>query len=121
MEKNETPMIPVINDDASYMDGFGEFSGKNAKKHPELIIEFLQKHEEGEYFFSTLRYKHRYPACWRCKAELVWKVADEHGISRNGPSFARSYGRQASYVEGEDDCGGKADSMDSWIWTGART
>ena len=31
--------------------------------------------------FSTLRYKHRYPACWRCKTELVWKVADEWYIA----------------------------------------
>ncbi len=85
-KKRGLPMIPVINDDASYMDGFGEFSGKNAKKHPELIIEYLQKHEEGEYFFSTLRYKHRYPACWRCKAELVWKVADEWYIAMDVPA-----------------------------------
>jgi len=26
------PFIPVINDDASYIEGFGEFSGQNAKK-----------------------------------------------------------------------------------------
>ena len=75
------PMIPVINDDASYMDGFGEFSGKNAKKHPELIIDFLKTHQDGKFFFSMLRYKHRYPACWRCKTELVWKVADEWYIA----------------------------------------
>ena len=75
------PMIPVINDDASYMEGFGQLSGKNAKKHPELIIDFLKTYREGEFFFSTLRYKHRYPACWRCKAELVWKVADEWYIA----------------------------------------
>lgn len=79
------PMIPVINDDATYMEGFGEFTGKSAKKHPELIIDFLKTHLDGEFFFSTLRYKHRYPACWRCKAELVWKVADEWYIAMDKP------------------------------------
>lgn len=79
------PMIPVIADDASYLPGFGEFSGKNAKKHPELIIDFLKTHKEGEFLFSTLRYKHRYPACWRCKTELVWKVADEWYIAMDKP------------------------------------
>lgn len=79
------PMIPVINDDASYMEGFGEFSGKNAKKHPELIIDFLKSYREGEFLFTTLRYKHRYPACWRCKAELVWKIADEWYIAMDKP------------------------------------
>ncbi|PIV08369.1 isoleucine--tRNA ligase, partial [Candidatus Roizmanbacteria bacterium CG03_land_8_20_14_0_80_39_12] len=80
-KKRGLPMIPVINDDASYMEGFGELSGKNAKKHPELIIDFLKTYKGGEFLFSTLRYKHRYPACWRCKAELVWKVADEWYIA----------------------------------------
>ncbi|MFZ2206420.1 MAG: class I tRNA ligase family protein [Microgenomates group bacterium] len=75
------PMIPVIADNASYLEGFAEFSGKNAKKHPELIIDFLKSHRDGEFLFTTLRYKHRYPACWRCKAELVWKVADEWYIA----------------------------------------
>jgi isoleucyl-tRNA synthetase len=26
-------------------------------------------------------YSHRYPVCWRCKAELVWKVTDEWYIA----------------------------------------
>lgn len=80
------PMIPVIEDDASYLPGLGEFTGKNAKKHPELIIDFLKSHEEGSYLFATMRYKHRYPACWRCKAELVWKIADEWYIRMDAPS-----------------------------------
>lgn len=81
------PMIPVIADDASYLAGFGDFSGKNAKKHPELIIDFLKTYQNGEFLFSTLRYKHRYPACWRCKAELVWKVADEWYIAMDKPGI----------------------------------
>ena len=35
-------IIAVIGDDASYLDGMGEFSKKNAKKHPELVIEALK-------------------------------------------------------------------------------
>jgi len=77
-KKLSLPMIPVIADNADYMDGFGEFSGKNAKKHPEIILDFLK--EEG-WVLKTEQYKHRYPACWRCKTELVWKVADEWYIA----------------------------------------
>jgi len=80
------PMIPVIEDDASYLPGFNEFSGKNAKKHPELIIDHLKTYKNSEFLFNTLRYKHRYPACWRCKAELVWKVADEWYVAMDHPS-----------------------------------
>ncbi len=72
------PMIPVIADNADYLDGFGEFSGKNAKKHPQIIIDYLKN---KNWILKTEHYKHRYPACWRCKTELVWKVADEWYIA----------------------------------------
>ena len=63
-----------------------EFSGKNAKKHPELIIDFLKSTQNGRFLHKTLHYTHRYPACWRCKTELVWKIADEWYISMDKPS-----------------------------------
>ncbi len=72
------PMIPVIADDASYLEELGFLSGKNAKKNPRLILDYMQ---EGGFAFKIHNYKHRYPACWRCKTELVWKVADEWYIS----------------------------------------
>ena len=80
-KKEKLPVISVISDDASYLDGMEEFSGKNAKKHPELIIDYLKQKDGGKYLLKTMRYTHRYPACWRCKTELVWKVADEWYIA----------------------------------------
>ncbi|NTU46695.1 isoleucine--tRNA ligase [Candidatus Roizmanbacteria bacterium] len=85
-KKRGLPLIAVIQDNADYLDGFGEFSGKNAKKHPELIIEYLKTYKDGAFLFSVLKYKHRYPTCWRCKTELVWKVADEWYIAMDKPS-----------------------------------
>lgn len=81
------PMIPVIEDDASYMPGLGFLSGKNAKKHPEVILDYLEKlNEDGHHFFFRIEnYTHRYPACWRCKTELVWKVTDEWYIAMDQP------------------------------------
>jgi isoleucyl-tRNA synthetase len=73
------PMIPVISDNADYLEGFGEFSGKNAKNNPRIILDYLEFRDkkEGIWVFSIFPYKHRYPVCWRCKTELVWKVAEE--------------------------------------------
>jgi isoleucyl-tRNA synthetase len=81
------PMIPVIEDDASYMPNLGFLSGQNAKKHPEVILDYLEKlNEEGHHFFFRIEnYTHRYPACWRCKTELVWKVTDEWYIAMDKP------------------------------------
>jgi len=73
------PMIPIIADNADYLPGLDFLSGKNAKKHPEIILDYLvEREKEGEnWVFRIENYTHRYPACWRCKTELVWKVADE--------------------------------------------
>ena len=79
-KKNGLPMIPVIEDNADYMPGLGEFSGKNGKKHPELILDYLVERDKTareNWVFEIQDYSHRYPACWRCKTELVWKVTDE--------------------------------------------
>lgn len=80
-KKYQLSTISSIDDTATYVDGLGEFSGKNAKKHPELIIDYLKSIDDGKYLLKTLHYTHRYPACWRCKSELVWKVADEWYIA----------------------------------------
>jgi len=90
------PMIPVICDNASYLDGFGFLSKKNAKKHPELILNYLKENKNSNnvsWCFSILNYKHRYPACWRCKTELVWKVADEWYIAMDKKPANNSKGK----------------------------
>ena len=74
------PVIAPIDEEANYFEGFDFLSDKNAKKHPELVIDYL-KQEKKEYFVATHQYKHRYPACWRCKTELVWRVVDEWYIA----------------------------------------
>ncbi|MFA6081781.1 MAG: isoleucine--tRNA ligase [Patescibacteria group bacterium] len=82
------PMIPIIEDNADYMKGLGFLSGKNAKKHPEIILDYLKNNlnQNGEsWVFAVVAYKHRYPACWRCKTELVWKVEDEWYIAMDKP------------------------------------
>lgn len=78
------PMIPVIADDASYFEGFGFLSHQNAKDNPRLILDHLLKNDKStgsHWVFKIEKYKHRYPGCWRCKTELVWKVADEWYIA----------------------------------------
>ena len=92
-KKENLPIISLIADDASYLDGMNEFSGKNAKKHPELIIDYLKTHEKGKCLLKTMQYTHRYPACWRCKTELVWKVTLEWYIAMDRPSLKASDGK----------------------------
>ncbi len=82
-QKLGLPLIEVIGEDASYLDGLGEFSGKNAKRDPKVILDYLVAEDAkgNNWVFKIEAYKHRYPACWRCKTELVWRVVDEWYIS----------------------------------------
>ncbi|MBI5619333.1 class I tRNA ligase family protein, partial [Candidatus Gottesmanbacteria bacterium] len=87
-KKYGLPMIPVIADNADYLSGLGFLTGKNAKKHPEIILDYLaeqDKKSDKDWVFLIENYTHRYPACWRCKTELVWKVADEWYIAMDKP------------------------------------
>ncbi|MBN1168331.1 isoleucine--tRNA ligase [Candidatus Woesebacteria bacterium] len=88
-QKLGLPMIPVIDDKANYLKGMGNFSAKNAKDDPWLILGYMKERNKrkGEHWiYKFEKYKHRYPACWRCKTELVWKVTDEWYISMDTPS-----------------------------------
>ncbi|HSX58457.1 MAG TPA: isoleucine--tRNA ligase [Candidatus Saccharimonadales bacterium] len=87
------PVVELIDEGANYIEGLGEFSGQNAKKHPELIIDYLEKKENGKFLFKTENYKHRYPTCWRCKTELVWRVVDEWYIAMDKEDKSESKGK----------------------------
>jgi isoleucyl-tRNA synthetase len=90
-KKEKLPMVDLIDDEAFYHNDMGEFSKQSAKKHPEIIIEFLK---QTDNLFKTEKYTHRYPACWRCKTELVWKVTKEWYIAMDRPSLKASDGKQ---------------------------
>jgi len=74
------PVIDLTNDESSYLEGFGELSGKFAggEEVRELIFEDLRQKDK---VFKIEGYKHRYPICWRCRSELIFRLVDEWYIS----------------------------------------
>jgi len=77
-KKEKLPFFLVVDDKGRYLPGFGEFSGKNATSDPDLIIDYL---EENGYLVKKENYRHRYPTCWRCKSELIFRAVDEWYIA----------------------------------------
>jgi isoleucyl-tRNA synthetase len=71
------PMAPVIDEAGNYLAGYGFLAGQNAKDNPDLIFDYLKVLEQGRYFYKLEPYAHRYPVCWRCKTELVWRLVKE--------------------------------------------
>ncbi len=93
------PVVAAIDDQANYLAGFGFLTGKNAKKDPSLIINYLETLEGGRFLYKTMNYKHRYPSCWRCKTELVWKVTDEWYIAMDKPARIVNTGTRPVKIE----------------------
>ncbi len=75
--------LAVINptdDESRYLEGFAELSGKfvGSDKVREWIINNLTQKDR---VYKTEDYTHRYPTCWRCKTELIFRLVDEWYIS----------------------------------------
>ena len=86
-KEEKLAVVESIDESAVYIEGFGDLSGQNAKKNPDLIFKKL---EEKNVIFKIEDYTHRYPTCWRCKTELVWRVVDEWYIAMDRKSKVKS-------------------------------
>ncbi len=72
------PVIAPLDDSGVYMTGFGFLDGKPASEVNDLIFEDLQK---KNVYYRVEKYRHRYPICWRCGTELVFRLVSEWFIS----------------------------------------
>jgi isoleucyl-tRNA synthetase len=61
-----------------YIKGFDWLTNKDVKDVAEPIIEDLQKRG---ILYNVEDYAHRYPVCWRCNSELIFRLVDEWFIS----------------------------------------
>ena len=77
--QNNLPLVELIDQEGYYLSDLGEIAGKNAKQDPEVILSILRKKEE--FLLKIQKIRHRYPVCWRCKQELVWRLTDEWYIA----------------------------------------
>ncbi len=75
---NNLPMVAPLDDEGYIVDGFGWLSGKHVSEVADPIFANLK--EKG-VLYQVEAYTHRYPTCWRCKTELVFRLVDEWFIS----------------------------------------
>ena len=72
------PVLVPIDDMARYRSGYAWLEGRDARDVAADIGEDLRR--KG-LLFRAEKYTHRYPECWRCHEELVFRVDDEWFIS----------------------------------------
>ena len=73
-KKENLPAISPLNDAGIYEVGFGEFS---LKKYSDVNAAVLKDLEQRKFLYKTAKIRHRYPHCWRCGEELVFRLVDE--------------------------------------------
>ncbi len=85
-KENRLPPIAPVDDSGCFHDGFGPLAGLNAAEPAtaDAIFDWLKSRDR---LFATERYVHRYPHCWRCKKELLYRFVDEWFIDM-GPRLS---------------------------------
>ncbi len=72
--------VESIDASANFLAGFSWLTGKNAK-HAETIGAILADLDARGFAYEIYDYPHRYPVCWRCKTELIFRMVDEWYIA----------------------------------------
>lgn len=68
------PSPSPLNEAGIYKEEFGEFS---MHKYSEVNKMVLADLDRRRFTYKTQSYRHRYPHCWRCGEELVFRLVDE--------------------------------------------
>ncbi len=71
-------VIAPINEFGVYVDGYDWLSGEYTGEIGKPIADYLRHHG---LLYRQEQYTHRYPTCWRCGTDLVFRLVDEWFIS----------------------------------------
>jgi isoleucyl-tRNA synthetase len=71
-------IVEPLGEDGSYREGFGVWAGRHCNEVGTDIIEYLRGHD---LLYAEHDHPHRYPHCWRCSGELVYRLVDEWFIA----------------------------------------
>ncbi|MDP9472086.1 MAG: class I tRNA ligase family protein, partial [Chloroflexota bacterium] len=77
-KEHDLPVVAPINEFGVYVDGFDWLTGRYVHEVANPIVKSLE--EKGRHYRAE-QYKHRYPVCWRCGTDLVFRLVDEWFIA----------------------------------------
>ena len=72
------PAIAPLDEEGVFVEGFGPLTGTHVSESAPRVFDDLR--EKG-LLYKVEGYTHRYPVCWRCGTELVFRLVDEWFIS----------------------------------------
>ena len=72
------PIVVPLDEEGYFIEGFDWITGKHVSEISDVIFQDL---DEKGLLYHVEPYTHRYPTCWRCKTELVFRLVDEWFIN----------------------------------------
>jgi isoleucyl-tRNA synthetase len=78
--KYDLPAIAPLDEFGVYIDGFAWLSGQYVHDVAEPIVRDLK---QRGVLYRGENFTHRYPVCWRCGTDLVFRLVDEWFINMN--------------------------------------
>ncbi len=73
-KKEKFPAISPLDQAGIYLEDWKDFSGKSYTEVNKLVLKDMKNRD---FIYKTEPYLHRYPHCWRCGEELVFRLVDE--------------------------------------------
>jgi isoleucyl-tRNA synthetase len=101
------PVLAPLAADGTYLDGFGELSGRSVF---DVAADILKDLKERGLLLAKESYPHVYPHCWRCKQELVFRLVDEWFIGMSWRDRIQAVVPSVRWIPGE----GEARELD-WL------
>ncbi|MCG3130199.1 MAG: Isoleucine--tRNA ligase [Phycisphaerae bacterium] len=89
------PRIAPLLEDGTFRQDFGFLGGKRFDAVADDVVASLK---DRGLLFAREKYMHRYPHCWRCKEELVYRLVDEWFISMSWREEIMQAARQARWI-----------------------
>jgi isoleucyl-tRNA synthetase len=77
-KEHHFPLVAPLDEEGHFVDGFDWLTGRHVSEVAQPIFDSLQ--QKGS-LYAVEPYTHRYPVCWRCDSELVFRLVDEWFIS----------------------------------------
>ncbi len=75
---HDLPVIAPLDENGVFLEAFDWLTGLSTAQAAEPIIEDLR---QKSLLYKVEPYAHRYPVCWRCGTELVFRLVDEWFIA----------------------------------------
>ena len=89
------PQIAPLFENGAFRPEFGFLAGKRFDCVADEVVADLKKRGR---LFAKEQYYHRYPHCWRCKDELVYRLVDEWFINMNWREEIMASAKQARWI-----------------------